>query len=167
MESQLKNSAKSLLASVNILETLSKFGEVHVVGSYAFDLMTEPDIDVVVITDDPKGSSEKALECVLGQHLFQKLEYGDFQKFPRENRPPFFIFNMRTPWEGEFFEIEAWFVPKAEAQEKLAFVEMMKNISDKQKQEILELKLERKKKGVDKKELSSYQIYKKVLRFKS
>ncbi len=161
MRNQLKNFAENLLISTNIFKILSKFGEVHVVGSYAFDLMTEPDIDLVVITNDPKKSSEEALEYISKQHLFQKIEYGDFQKFPKENRPPFYIFNMRTPWEGEVFEIETWFVPEAKG--SLDFIETMKNISDKQKQEILELKLERKKKGVDKNKLSSYQIYKKVL----
>ena len=161
MESNLKKSAENLLKSTNILDILSKFGEVHIVGSYAFDLMTESDIDLVVITNDPKKSSENALEFISKQHLFQKIEYGDFQKFPRKNRPLFYIFNMRTPWGDEIFEIETWFVP--EAKDKFDFVEMMKNISNEQKQEILKLKLERKEKGIDKKELSSYEIYKRVL----
>lgn len=161
MENSLKQSAEKLLSTTNIIEILSKFGEVHITGSYAFDLMTEPDIDLVVVTDNPQKMSEDALEHVSRLHLFQKLEYGDFQKFPRGNNPKFFIFNMRTPWEGESFEIETWFVP--EAKEKLAFVEMMKNISEEQRTRILELKLERKKNGVDKKTLSSFEIYKKVL----
>ncbi len=123
--------------------------------------MTEPDIDLVVIANNPKQASEEALSHISKLHLFQKIEYGDFQKFPRENRPPFYIFNMRTPWEGDSFEIETWFVP--EAKEKLDFVEKMKNISHEQRQKILELKLERKNNGIDKKKLSSFEIYKKVL----
>ncbi len=157
----LQKSAEKLLDSTNILKILSAYGEVHIVGAFAFGLMTEPDIDLVVITSDPKKSSEEAVSDISKFHLFQKIEYGDFQKFPRENRPPFYIVNMRTPWENESFEIETWFVP--EAKEKLDFVEMMKNISVEQKQKILELKLERKKNGVDKKKLSSFEIYKKVL----
>ena len=162
VENQLKNSAEDLLTSTNIIEILSKFGEVHIVGSYAFDLMTEPDIDLVVITSSPQKSSEDALEYVSKQHLFQKIEYGDFRKFPRENRPPFFIFNMRTPWDGKFFEIEAWFVPEAKG--KLDFVEIMKNISNEQKQKILELKIKRQKEGINKSKLSSFEIYQQVLK---
>ena len=161
MENSLKQSAEKLLSSTNIIEILSEFGEVHIVGSYAFDLMTEPDIDLMAITDNPKKMSEDALGHISKLHLFQKLEYGDFQKFPRGDNPQFFIFNMRTPWEGESFEIETWFVP--EAKDKLAFVEMMKNISDGQRKKISELKLERKKNGINKKTLSSFEIYKKVL----
>ncbi len=159
----MKDAATSLLKSTDILNILARFGKVHVVGSYAFDLMTEPDIDLIVVTDDPKKSSEEALAHVSHLHLFQKLEYGDFQKFPREKRPPFFIFNMRTPWEGKSFEIETWFLP--DAADQLAFVEKMKKISPEERQKILELKLKRKQSGIDKAKLSSFDIYQEVLGF--
>lgn len=161
MDQRIKNAATKLLESTGILNILAQFGEVHIVGSYAFDLMTEPDIDLIVVTNNPRKSSEEALAYVSKLHLFQKLEYGDFQKFPREKRPPFFIFNMRTPWEGESFEIETWFLP--EAADQLAFVEKMKKISPEQKQKILELKLKRKQSGTSKAELSSFDIYNDVL----
>lgn len=155
--------ATSLLENSDVVNLLSEFGTVVVVGSYAFDLMTEPDIDLVVITDTPKESSEKALEKISKLHLFQKLEYGDFQTFPRQNRPPYFILNMRTPHEGESWEIETWFLP--EAREKIAFTEIMQSITQEQRGEILKLKLERKRSGTSKQKLSSYEIYKKVTGF--
>jgi len=161
MNKALVKSASLLLETTNILKILSKFGEVHLIGSYAFDLMTEPDIDIIVITNTPKESSESALEQISKLHLFQKLEYGDFQKFPRQNRPPFFIMNMKTSFENQNWEIETWFLP--EASEKLSFTEMMKNISKNQKEDILKMKMERKKNNIDKKNLSSFEIYQKVL----
>lgn len=161
MEISLKQSAERLLESTNILSILSSFGEVHVVGSFAFDLMTEPDIDIVVLTDNPKLSSEEAVNHILKLHLFQKIEYGDFQKFPRKHRPPYYIFNMKLPWEGESFEIETWFMP--EAKDKIAFTQMMKNISPEQRQRIIDLKLDRKLKKIDKQDTSSFDIYKKIL----
>lgn len=163
MNISTRNSAQDLLNSTNILQLLAEFGEVHVVGSYAFDLMTEPDIDIVVVTPTPKESSEKALAHISQLHLFQKLEYGDFQKFPRENRPPFYIFNMRTPHVGDMWEIETWFMP--DATEKIAFAEKMKSISQAQRDEIMRLKQKRRTDGVDKHTLSSFDIYKQVLGF--
>jgi predicted nucleotidyltransferase len=163
MDQRIKHAATNLLESTGILNILAQFGEVHIVGSYAFDLMTEPDIDLIVLTDEPRKSSEETLAFVSKLHLFQKLEYGDFQKFPREKRPPFFIVNMRTPWEGEMFEIETWFLP--EAAEQLAFVEKIKKISPEQRRKIIELKLKRKQSGTSKTELSSFNIYKSVLGF--
>lgn len=157
----LQKSAKSLLQSTNIINILSKFGEVHIVGSYAFNLMIDPDIDLVVVTDDPEKNSEEALAYISKLHLFQKLEYGDFKKFPRNNRPSFFILNMKTPWENEMFEIETWFID--DAKDKIDFVEYMKNISPEQIDEILKLKIKRKIENIDKKKLSSFDIYKKVL----
>ena len=161
MNKALAKSASLLLDTTKILKILSKFGEVHLIGSYAFDLMTEPDIDIIVITNTPKESSESALEQISKLHLFQKLEYGDFQKFPRQNRPPFFIMNMKTSFENQNWEIETWFLP--EASEKLSFTEMMKNISKTQNEDILKMKMERKKNNIDKKNLSSFEIYQKVL----
>jgi len=158
MDNGLRQSAQRLLDSTNITKILSQFGEVYIIGSFAFDLMTEPDIDLVVITDKPKIMSEEALSTVSKMHLFQKLEYGDFEKFPKENRPPFYILNMKTPFDGQAFEIETWFLPEIDKQ--LEFVEMMKNITEEQKQEIIRLKLNRRSKH----KLSSFEIYKQVLR---
>lgn len=160
-EQVLQESAKRLLASTGVLDTLSRFGTVRCIGSFAFELMTEPDIDLIVVTDDPERSSEEALVAVARLHLFQKIEYGDFEKFPREHRPPFYILAMRTSWEGEMFEIETWFMP--DAGKEIAFAERMRNLSEKERREILELKLRRKRDGVGKKQLSSFQIYQQVL----
>lgn len=161
MEYNLKLSAKKLLDSTNIIQILSQFGKVYIIGSYAFDLMVEPDVDIIVITNTPKQNSENALSKISKLHLFQKLEYGDFENFPRADRPPSYILNMRTPFDGKLFEIESWFLPTAK--EELKLVETMKNINEEQKQKILQLKLNRKKKGISKHQLSSFEIYKQVL----
>ena len=162
MNSEIKESATRLLESSNVIKILSKYGKVYIVGSYAFDLMTEPDIDVVLVTNEPKESSEEAVSDIAKLHLFQKIEYGDFKKFPRNNRPESYIFNMRTPWEGKMFEIEVWFLE--DAKETIEFAGKMKKISDAERMEILKLKEKRKEDGLDKYKLSSYEIYKKVLK---
>ena len=161
METNFKKISEDILESTDIINILSVFGEVNIVGSLAFDLMTEPDIDIIVTTNNPQKSSEDAVAHISKLHLFQKIEYGDFDKFPRENRPPFYIFNMKIPWEGQLFEIETWFLP--EAKDQLDFVEKMKNITEEQRQQILELKLKRKEDGVGKKSLSSFDIYNQIL----
>ncbi len=160
---KLKEIADLILKETDIVKDLSMFGKVHVLGSYAFNLMSEPDIDIIVITNTPKESSESALSYISKLHKFQKIEYGNFQKFPRENRPPFFILNMKIPFKDSMWEIETWFLPEAE--EKISFTKMMKNISNEQRNEIIKMKEERRKNNIDKKTLSSYEIYKKVLRF--
>jgi hypothetical protein len=43
---EYQQSACDLLHSTNIIDILKLFGEPYIVGSYAFDLMTEPDIDL-------------------------------------------------------------------------------------------------------------------------
>lgn len=155
--------ATQLLDDTNIINIFSNFGTVYTVGSYAFDLMTNTDIDLLVVTNTPQESSEQAVSYLVTLHAFQKIEYGDFKNFPRDNRPPFFIVNARLPINGVMWEIETWFVTPEAAQEKLEFTNRMKNITQVEREEILRLKNERDMQGTSKHSISSYEIYKKVL----
>jgi len=49
----LKEEASKLLEDLNIVEVLSHHGDVHLTGSYQYDLMTKRDIDICVGIEDP------------------------------------------------------------------------------------------------------------------
>ncbi len=107
---QVYEAAKSLLENTEIIDLLNNLGTVHIVGSYAANLMWDPDIDIVVITDTPQESAIKAINDLARKEKFQKLEFGDFKNHPKKNRPESFIVNARKEWKGEKWEIETWFV---------------------------------------------------------
>lgn len=154
---QVYKDAKSLLESTKIIDLFNNLGTVHIVGSYATNLMWDPDIDIVVITDTPQESAIKAINDLARKEKFQKLEFGDFKNHPKKNRPESFIVNALKEWRGEKWEIETWFV--AELGDKLEIIEKLKNLSNKNKETIIEKKKQRSLSGSTKHDLSSWEIY--------
>lgn len=50
--SNAKNQAEALLESTNLIDLLSKYGIVHLIGSYPLNIMYGPDIDIIVETEN-------------------------------------------------------------------------------------------------------------------
>ncbi|MEI7580002.1 MAG: hypothetical protein WCJ58_08305 [bacterium] len=65
-----KDVADKILASSQIIQKLSEIGKVSVIGSYKYDLMFEPDIDIVVEAANPRASVIKALELIFQTKYF-------------------------------------------------------------------------------------------------
>ena len=84
---QTRMIASQLLDEKNILEVLSQMGTPLLIGSYALDLMVDPDIDIVVETAFPKQTAKEALNIFIEKETVQKYEFGDFVKFQRTGRP--------------------------------------------------------------------------------
>ncbi len=143
---QVYEDAKSLLENTEIIDLFNNLGTVHIVGSYAANLMWGPDIDIVVITDTPQESAIKAINILARKEKFQKLEFGDFKNYPKKNRPESFIVNVRKEWKGEKWEIETWFV--TELGDKLEIVKKLKNLNSKDKEAIIEKKKQRSSSGI-------------------
>lgn len=160
---KIRKDAEDLLKKTNLVEVLSEFGEVKIGGSFKYDLMWGPDIDMVVVCKNPREMSVNALNKIVELRLAQKFEYGDFVKFKRENRPESYIVNMILPFSDQKWEAEIWFFeeyPKSQAE----MDELIKNNLNKENKEIiLEMKRRRDSEGMNKYKINSAQIYKKVL----
>lgn len=154
---QVYEDAKSLLENTEIINTLSNLGTVYLVGSYAANLMWDPDIDIVVITDSPQESAIRAINDLARKEKFQKLEFGDFKNHPKKNRPKSFIVNACKEWRNEEWEIETWFV--TELGDKLEIIEKLNNLNNKDRKSIIEKKRQRSLSGNTKHDLSSWEIY--------
>lgn len=161
---KIKQQADALLDCTKVLDVLGAFGEVNIGGAYELDLMYDPDIDIRVYCENPREASVAALEQFVSQRNFQKYQYGDFEKFNRENRPKSFIIVLIIPFEGLKWEIEIWFYGKDEKKDDSMAQKLKTNMTEDIKREILEAKLERNEKGITKHELSSMQIYEEVLK---
>lgn len=157
-----KQSADEILSTTNLISILSKFGNTEIIGSYKYDLMYGPDLDIIVETNNPKTSSFNALIKLIQSELFAKYEYGDFVKFPRIDRPHGYIIVLKIDLEGVRWEIEIWFLDTKERPQN-DLDSLLMNLTGNQKNEILKLKHERDESGMNKTTLSSMEIYKKVL----
>jgi hypothetical protein len=157
-----KQEAERLLVYGNIVNILSKHGKVVLSGSYRYDLMWGPDIDLIVISDKPKVASYDALKDFIEQRKFQKYQLGDFINFPLKNRPQGVIVVLILEFEGRKWEIEIWFM-KSLSEDDRYFKKLLSKVSPKQRKAILELKYQRDMDGLSKHQLDSATIYKGVL----
>lgn len=159
-----KQEADELLMYGNVMKVLSKYGEVFITGSYKYDLMYGPDIDLVVLSDTPEKSSYNALLDFIDQRKFQKYQLGDFKRYPRENRPKAIIVVLIHEFKDRRWEIEVWFdkeLPEGDVNPELE--DMLLNVSNKNKKTILSLKHRREIDNTSKHKLDSTTIYKGVL----
>jgi len=152
----------ALLNKTDLINILSKFGNVIIGGSFKYNIMWGADIDIIVICQNTRKSSLEALNKVIKSKLAQKYEYGDFVTFKRDKRPESYILNLILPFNDRKWEIEIWFF-KEEPNEQKEIDDLMKNkLTEKNKLEILKMKEERENNGLSKHSLSSVEIYKKV-----
>ena len=158
-----KTDAVALLNRTNLISILKKYGDVIIGGSFKYDLMWGPDIDIIVICPNTKKSSLEALNQVIEAKLAQKYEYGDFVTFKREKRPESYILNLILPHVDKKWEIEIWFFEEIPTNQKEIDILMKSKLNEKNKLVILKMKEKRERIGLTKYSLSSVDIYKKVL----
>lgn len=160
-----KKEADELLSVGRVKEILSKYGEVQINGSYKYDLMYGPDIDIVVLTENSGEAAENALFDFVKARNFQKYQFGDFNKFPRENRPKSYIVVLIHEHEGRRWEIEIWFAKqKPQGDVDVELDNLLMNASEEQKETILRLKHQRETANKTKHQLDSPTIYRGVLK---
>ena len=160
---QIKSDAEQLLKTTNLVNILSKYGEVIIGGSYKYDLMWGPDIDIDVICKDTRSASVSALSELINLRLFQKYEYGDFVKFPREYRQKSYIMPLILPFNGQKWEIEVWFFNEYPENQKNMDELIESEMTDAKKLIILDAKSHRQNDKSTKHDISSVDIYKQVL----
>lgn len=157
-----KVQADRILASSQLLEKLREIGKVSIIDGYKYDLLYDPDIDVIVETDTPRMGALQALNMFFDSKYLRKLGIGDFENFPIPNRPRSYILVLKTTQNEVKWEIEIWFHKSFPSKMK-EFEDMMSGMTDRQREQILKMKYQRSKEGNTKFDLSNIEIYKRVL----
>jgi mRNA interferase MazF len=161
--SKTKKDADEILKNLDLLNILSRFGEVRIGGSYYLDLMWGPDIDINVKSENHRSSALNFLDEILQKRLFQKVEFGDFEKFERERRPKAFIVVCKIEFNNRKWEIEIWFKQDFDTEYIDKIENKIKNLSSDKRLEILKIKEKRELSKLDKHKLSSLEIYRNIL----
>lgn len=159
----IKSDAGKILNDSDLINCLSKYGQVSIGGSYKYDLMWSPDIDIMVVCDNPREQSLAAIKELMDLRQFQKYQYGDFQKFKRENRLEAFIIVLILPFNGQKWEIETWFVDKYPQRQSDMDKLIESKLNDASKLKIIKAKKSREEAGINKFSISSVDIYKQAL----
>ena len=159
---QTKTDATNILGQTGLIKRLSKYGDARIGGSYFSDLMFDADIDITVATEDPRESAIGFLNEAIKDRMCEKYQYGDFEKFGRDNRPRDHIVVLILSFNSRRWEIEIWFT-KEHYVEQLAIEDKLKSLPAETKRTIIDLKHKRAKSGISKHQLSSFDIYRDFL----
>jgi hypothetical protein len=165
ISNQYKIKADKLLAKTGLIKTLEKFGKAYFVGSYAYDLMMNGDIDIEVVRAK-KFTKKEVAEIFTKLYLadkfrsyFLKGNWSDprlGKEFPNGN-----YIGLKEKIDGESWKIDIWFMSEEEFYQrakKTAFIRQ--EITAAQRELILTLK---KYKNDQKIYFTGYQIYELVL----
>lgn len=158
--SSLKKEAELILRESKLIEVLMRFGTPTFTGSYQYNLMTSRDIDVYLVEEKlDKTDVKNLVSKLIDQGYWNRIKYADFFNFthPTDDNlnGSFYVGLKRGHGEGEW-KVDICIVTK-DQEAKLDYP-WLKNISEQQRDEILEAKFNKEISG-----LTSFEIYKKVL----
>ena len=106
--------ADKLLDYSQIYSLLSRIGEVKMVGSYDYNLMLGPDLDIYVIVpkDMAKVAALDALKQLIKQNYWNGYLYYDFVKHSSKNHPGFpkaYYVGVKSDFSGNRWKVDIWF----------------------------------------------------------
>lgn len=106
----LKQAAQYLLDESGLIENLSQVGQVNITGSFKYDLMVEPDIDIEVFCLDPHSSSIDFAKKQIENDHWNGIMYFDWTKWRRDHFPEGYYVGFKHDFEGFRWKVDIWFL---------------------------------------------------------
>ncbi|QQR64708.1 hypothetical protein IPH92_04065 [Candidatus Kaiserbacteria bacterium] len=166
-QDELFTEATQLLQQI-IIPTFSEFGNVIIGGSYVYRLLTYPDIDIDIVSDDVSDVTYKKL-CDKVTSLDSVSEFKTLDRTERPvigTRPKGYWLSPKIQYGNNLWNIDIWFQkPEWNTGNTLMYKDALLKISDEQRIVILTLKNELRENdlyGVGK-EFQSVDVYDAVL----
>lgn len=158
----IKKEADLLLRRSDLLEVLSKYGEIYIRGSYELDLMVDSDIDIYVVNNKlDKKLAIKALNELVEKNDFRGYMFYDFVKRRRKGFPKGYYLGAKTRFKNKKWKIDIWFMNEMDRGSDRMMNYIKNNLNDKSKKTILKIKKQAKDKRLD---VSSHLIYLAVIK---
>lgn len=154
---QLHNRAGLLLQDTRLISQLKQFGRVVITGSYAMDLMTNPDIDIYVINHKmTKKIAVAVLNKLIYSNYFRGHLFYDFTVHRHIGFPKGWYVGLKKRVRGEKWKMDIWLLKK-DVRPRLNTQQMTRT----QRRKILALKTRRDGLGID---VPAWYIYQAVLK---
>lgn len=168
--SVLHTKATALLEALHVRELFAPYGEVVIGGSYLYNLMTHPDIDVSIINKaTSKESCAELVKKLAALKVVKSLKVIDRVHHPRSHdpaRPTGYYIGLIIPFKEEEWNVDIWLQqPEWHTDQSLQLAQELMNISMEQRLAILSIKSTlraRDEYGVNKK-YQSVDVYRSVL----
>ncbi len=166
---KLKSLASRLLTETKLVEFLQSLGKVEITGSFKYDLMVKPDIDIHIYNPQELETSLKLIQQIIKEEKFKNFT---FQNFLHKTKPhlPFGIYiSLIYKIEQIPFNIDLWIIKSKEYYENLYRddFELIKKLENKEFDPIQkELMLSTKKYILENNlNIKSMQIYNAILNY--
>jgi len=113
-----KEKADNFLTKTDLIRDLSKYGEVHIVGAYRYDLMMHGDIDISVVREK-LYSIDEVFEIFRDIYFMQKFRsyfIGGNWDDPRKGNefPEGYYIGLKEKINGERWKVDIWFIDQKE-----------------------------------------------------
>jgi hypothetical protein len=165
---KLQKDADALLENLNLVKILSEFGRAEIGGSYIYGTMVDEDIDIVVIVKSEDFSYELRqliMDVLLKLNNLDGIAMTDRYHHQKMGAPKGFWFGPLIIFNQSKWNIDIWFVTENEklSHHNSSLHKRMLNISEKQRQTILQIKYDALKSNLKEKGKTSSEIYYAVL----
>jgi len=158
---QWHKEADDLITKSKLLNILESLGEVHFTGSYKYDLMLGPDIDVLLVSQNPENAAQNLLDTLIKQRYWNGYKFYDWENFDMPKHPEYpkaYYVGTKITFNEHRWKTDIWIVEKFPSNIDNSWIEE-KAKGDK-KLRILEFKKERDEYNPS---ISSYDIYDAVI----
>lgn len=167
---RLRKQADFILRKSGLLELLAEYGEVHVTGSYAPNLMTTGDIDIHVVNPTiRKAAVKRVLDGLIKQNFFDGYHFHDWVSHFGTAHAVFgidplkgYYIALRTVFRGTRWKIDIWFLKRPDCKGAHLMKLLEDKLTEKTRSTILKLK-EMRDKRERKVNISSSLIYETVI----
>jgi hypothetical protein len=137
---QVQVQADALLQESGVVRTLEGYGGVRFTGSYAYSLMVNRDVDIYVINSSTsREAAVEALNTFIRQGFFNACLYYDFVDFTQEGFPYGYYIGLKTPFRGEKWKIDIWFLWQ-DIPERELLIQDLRALDEGKRAAILEIK---------------------------
>lgn len=167
-QSRLKRQTEKLVLGTGIFEIFSRYGDLSPIGgSYKYDLMVYPDIDidVVSIEIDKQKFAELVREMVSSKFV-RKVSTADTVNFEaiQKGRPKGYWIGLEILFEGERWGVDCWLQhPDWTLENKDIYTKRLSELDDTGKSAILLIKYDLIRQGTYGKTVFSTDVYNAVL----
>jgi len=110
-----RGEADSLLTDSKLLEILKSLGKVCFTGSYEYDLMLGPDIDFLLVNQDPEATAINLLDRLIDQRFWNGYKFYDWKNFEMPKHPDYpkaFYVGTKRTYNEHRWKTDIWIVDK-------------------------------------------------------
>lgn len=161
----LQRQAKDVLKHLGLINLLSNYGKVKIVGSMALELMTWPDIDIDLESNDEINNKDylEIVKDIFNYESIKKLTLIDNRSSFEKNRPKSMYIGIIYDLDDIDWKIDIRYLNSSDASAGDSLKQIKSKLTSEKVQAILEIKTNFHSHPKYRKEFSGYDIYNAVL----